>query len=437
MKNVFLAILGRLLSKEELYIRLHEIKSGDLNINEIFESSDDKFTKFLKLQEAVRRFHVGLDVHFRVYSKLFRLIYNHYSRYDMEKINQQNQYIFKDTGDNVAIEGFYLHGVSGVGKTSLFSLLQKLFGNYVFHKEYNYSQISVLLVNCPTTGSVKNLCLKIFHEIDKLVGSSYASDYEGSSTEAKIMGLSQQLQLHKVGILILDEAHNITTYRSTYKDEIPILMKNLPNEISIPVVYCGDDRIFQLFDNDDMQVIRRGTGNGIIELKPMGFTEKNNRLSLGKAWDVFFANLRNYVFVKDQLLNENKLKLAYLKYSGGIPGIALILHTAILERLVNSSDYRHEITEKLIKLVAEEDLPVITSLISTSAVNRVHKKKLTKQKTTDNTEKEIYETKNKKNGLLVDINKSSNSTKEKIDSLNEKGIIVPIKELQKNASILS
>ena len=67
--------------------------------------------------------------------------------------------------------GFTLIGPSGMGKTTNLKNILGLYPQVIAHPEHNVYQLVWIKVDCPHAGSLKGLCIDIFKEIDRLLGT--------------------------------------------------------------------------------------------------------------------------------------------------------------------------------------------------------------------------------------------------------------------------
>ena len=69
--------------------------------------------------------------------------------------------------------GFTFIGPSGMGKTTNLKNILDLYPQVIAHPEHTTYQIVWIKVDCPHAGSLKGLCIDIFKEIDRLIGTNY------------------------------------------------------------------------------------------------------------------------------------------------------------------------------------------------------------------------------------------------------------------------
>ena len=69
--------------------------------------------------------------------------------------------------------GFTFIGPSGMGKTTNLKNILDLYPQVIAHPEHNVYQLVWIKVDCPHAGSLKGLCIDVFKEIDRLLGTNY------------------------------------------------------------------------------------------------------------------------------------------------------------------------------------------------------------------------------------------------------------------------
>ena len=158
--------------------------------------------------------------------------------------------------------GFTFIGPSGMGKTTNLKNILDLYPQVIAHSEHNASQIVWIKIDCPHAGSLKGLCIDVFKEIDRLVGTNYFKRF-GSTRNSEDYMLAQVAQLahtYHLGMLVIDEMQNLVNARRRKDDLLNFLVK-MDNIIGVPVIRVGTNEAYPILQGN-FRNARRGTGEG-------------------------------------------------------------------------------------------------------------------------------------------------------------------------------
>ena len=147
--------------------------------------------------------------------------------------------------------GFTLIGPSGMGKTTNLKNILGLYPQVIVHPEHNVYQLVWIKVDCPHAGSLKGLCIDVFKEIDRLLGTKYFKKF-GSTRNSEDYMLAQVAQLahtHHVGMLIIDEMQNLVNARRSKDDLLNFLVK-MDNIIGVPVIRVGTNEAYPILQGN-------------------------------------------------------------------------------------------------------------------------------------------------------------------------------------------
>ena len=253
---------------------------------------------------------------------------------------------------------------SGMGKTqSIFRVLETYPEQVILHKKFpnivgSHPQVVWLSVDAPSSGKSSDLAENLMRAWDNTL-EQYIPNYISSFTSALSKdhrdGLKMLNQWHQValagyfGVLHLDEIQNLfklATLRqrrvrnkqesppelSIVEDKCLKWILSLLNTGQIPVIFSGTlDGVGALTKR--ISTTERITTGGFHKLLP--FTQTNP-----KTWEMFFAQLISYQYVKKPLPDSENFRQLILNLTAGVPRIILALwisaHRVAFERSEDS-----------------------------------------------------------------------------------------------------
>lgn len=175
--------------------------------------------------------------------------------------------------------GFWVIGMSGVGKSTGMSRGLSLYPQVILHSQFQNQpftavQVVWLKLECPKDGSVTILCLDFFEAIDAQLGTNYRERYRAKGRNAQELMLFMALVAaeHHVGILVIDEIQNLSVSKSGGTAEILNFFVRLINTIGIPVVLIGTYKAIPVMSSE-FRLARRGSGQGDLVWDRMSFDE--------------------------------------------------------------------------------------------------------------------------------------------------------------------
>ena len=262
----------------------------------------------------------------------------------------------------VSATGMNLFGLSGVGKTTGLEASLSLYPQIIHHGSYKgqplpTTQIPWLMLECPSDGTPRSLCIKFFQAIDELTGRTrYADHYltRRANTDMLIPAMKHVAALQHLGVLVVDELQNLSVMRSGGEKKLMNLLFQLMNGIGLPVVFLGTYGVFRVLGREFRQA-RRGQGQGDFIWEPMKY-DAEFRFFCETMW-------RYQYTTKATSLSDDLLRLLY-KESQGITDIVIKLYALAQHRVIQRGD--DYIEPSHIESVAADSLrltrPVIKAL---------------------------------------------------------------------------
>lgn len=311
--------------------------------------------------ENIKEFFKPLSYHIEIEQKISRMIRYGYVRKNpyrsstcMTNIEGYKYGFAKVDSSTVAEMGIF--GISGMGKTTLINKVLSLYPQMILHTDYKGDrtityQIPWLKIETPSGCRIKSLSLNILRQIDTLFGEENYYKKGASKREyEQISYLKHVFDVHKVGLLVIDEIQNIRGIASKESDKIMKFFVELSNEINVPIVLIGTLKALPLFSTE-MKNCRR-----IADSNPM-YPLKNDR-----EWKSFIKTLFKLQWTRIPVeATEDLMDILYSE-SQGITDIAVKLFYFAQLRAMNTGV--EKITRSIIKSVANDSLIPLKPLLS-------------------------------------------------------------------------
>ena len=231
--------------------------------------------------------------------------------------------------------GFYIIGMSGMGKTSSIEKLLEMYPQVIWHSDYRgrpimNAQIPWLKLDCPKDGSLKSLCISFFFALDRLLGTNYHAIY-GKGGKATVDQMQTYMaflgDLLKIGVLVIDEIQNLNRAKSGGADGMLNFFVGLSNVIRLPVILIGTFEAFDIFTKEFRQM-RRGVRQGSVVWERM---ERDD-----PSWDILLKGLWRYQYTRHPVELTSELSDALYYISQGVSEFAGIGFLLAQERAITS-----------------------------------------------------------------------------------------------------
>lgn len=249
-----------------------------------------------------------------------------------------------------------LIGVSGMGKTTIVGRTLARIPQVILHEEpVTVRQIVHMRLECPSTGSPKRLSLAFLAEVDRLLETDYSAKYSALTTEALIVRMATVAQLHRLGLLVVDEIQFLRSARVD-EDHVLNLLTTLVNVINVPVLLVGTMAAVPLVTKT-FRIARRAQGVGSAIFEPM---------KKGPEWDRFLQMLFRLQWTREVTQLDADLSEALWEESQGIIDIVTKLFILAQLQLIRRSETRSApeiITPKLVRRIAKEELRLVRPLL--------------------------------------------------------------------------
>jgi hypothetical protein len=249
-----------------------------------------------------------------------------------------------------------LLGTPGTGKTSLIKAFCLQFSDVIYHPEHHLYQVPVLFIEMPSDGtSIRGIAHAILTRLDEIIpGANYFETYalKGKpSADILARHIARLMNIHCVGILIIDEIQNLDTSNKTDQKVMTELVSAC-NKLKVPLLFVGTKKGSRILSLDFRQV-RRSSGYPLANWERL--REHSNE------WREFMRILWALQWTHHPVeLDEVLLSLMY-RYSQGIIGIAIILFAGAQARVM--LDGTERLTADAITAVYEKELVLIHKAI--------------------------------------------------------------------------
>lgn len=254
--------------------------------------------------------------------------------------------------------GFFIAGMSGVGKTTGTRRVLSLYDQVIIHSEFEgemLTRIQVVWVRlqCPRDGSLTSLCMAFFETIDDILGTHYAQDYgaKARNIDQLVLFMAIVAANHHLGILVIDEIQNLSSAKSGGAEQMLNFFVLLINTIGVPVILIGTYKAIPILTSEFRQA-RRGSGQGDLIW---------DRMPLGKDWDFYLEALWEYQYTTNTCPLTPEISRALHDVSYGITDIANRIYMAAQWRAIETEE--EVISEEMIRSAYRDDFRLVNRIL--------------------------------------------------------------------------
>lgn len=243
--------------------------------------------------------------------------------------------------------GIAVIGISGAGKTTGINRVLNLYPQIIIHPEYEEKQLVWVKVDCPVTGTVKQLCLGLIKEMGDLFGEVHYENYARYRTDELIVLLASLAMRYHLGVLVIDEIQYLNEARSGGAALMLNFFNTLINTIGVPVVLIGTPKAKDIFAKE-FRNTKRVTNQGSIYW---------DRLQMDSTdWTIFLSQLWKHQWTQIEVeLTEEFNRIMY-EESQGIPDVAVKIYIESQKKAIEEGE---KLTPSIISSVAQKQFKIL------------------------------------------------------------------------------
>ena len=269
---------------------------------------------------------------------------------DLKK-SGRNQYQRKRKYRSTSASGFFIIGISGIGKSQTIEQILRLYPQILDHNKYKgknftYSQLVWLKLDCPFDGSLRGLCYNFFQTIDNLLETTYFQRYaeKARNVDEMIPNMARVAANHCIGVVVIDEIQRLSRSKSGSAKAMLDFFVQIVNTIGIPVVLVGTYKALPILSGAISQM-RRGTGQGDLVW---------DRMQLDDQWELLMESLWDYQYIENKCALDKISQLGEVIYeeTQGITDLAIKLFMFAQERAITSG--QEKLTSAIIRSAARD-----------------------------------------------------------------------------------
>lgn len=257
--------------------------------------------------------------------------------------------------------GFALIGCSGIGKTKSIERILSLYPKTIHHRDpFSLEQVVWMKLECPHKGSVKQLCISFFHDIDQLLNTRYEARYGSSrlSIDTMVVHMAEIADRHALGLLVIDEIQHLMRAPGAGRDDLLNFLVALVNSIGIPVMIVGTPAALPLLQGAFRQA-RRASGMGSLVWE---------RHADDATWRHFIDRLWQYQWTRKPTPLTDELRNVLYEETQGVVDLVVKLYMlaqlqAIQLAVTTGRNTDERLTPGLFQHVAKEAFSLLAPML--------------------------------------------------------------------------
>lgn len=332
----------------------------------------------LHLLENAREFFIPQGIHYEIHLSISNMIRRGYiDRNPVSKglwasqgakIEQLGNMLQKRAFLRSKARGMCIVGIGGVGKSTAVENILALYPQVITHTNYNgqdfiLKQLVWVKLQCPSDGSLKNLCISYLQEVDDILGTNYMNFYgtRRRTVDELLLIMARVASNHFQGVLVFDEIQDLSEAKSGGATRMLNFFVQLENTLGIPFVLIGTPKAKELLSGEFRQA-RRVSEQGDIYWRPMReIAEKNSPSDTDTAdadWNDFVRAMWKYWYLKkdhplpQDLMKEPAIRTLY-KESKGITALMVTIFFLAQRRAITSR--AEDVTSSVIKSAVKDN----------------------------------------------------------------------------------
>lgn len=360
--NVFIEALGPIPSSRQLAILMTNRPPYD----PLERKEPDHIRKHLMLR--LKRFYKPLTEQHSIAQTLGEMVRSGYVNRDpanpqfkrfLQQSYSQRQFI--DEVEPVPdidpmCDSYAIIGISGVGKSRLTRRGLAQFPPLIWHPELRMYQIPYIIVECPYNGTIRQLAMNFFNELDKIASTSYEIrlSRRKMTVEELIREINAAAHLFGIGLIVIDEIQHAQAASGTAGEKrfLNFLVRFVNTSVA-PVVLIGTMSSLEMLQSDFRQARRT-----------IGALLRNHQKD--EEWDHFITSMWQYQWTRIPTVLTKDLNVAMYERTQGVLDLAIKLYQYAQRRAIDCQ--AEEITVDLIHTVANEELTRVAPMVKALAL---------------------------------------------------------------------
>lgn len=271
-------------------------------------------------------------------------------------LQRQQQGIVEQVPDTEPMcDSYAIIGVSGVGKSRLTRRGLAQFPSLIWHPRLGMHQIPYIIVECPYNGTIRQLAMNFFNELDKIANTSYEIRFAKRklTVEELIREINAAAHLFGIGLIVIDEIQHAKAAPGTAGEQkfLNFLVRFVNTSVA-PVVLIGTMSSLEMLQSDFRQARRT-----------MGALLRNHHKD--NEWDHFLKTMWQYQWTRIPTPLTEKLNEAMYERTQGVLDLAIKLYQYVQRRAIDCK--AEEITVDMIHVVANEELTRVEPMVGALA----------------------------------------------------------------------
>jgi hypothetical protein len=253
-------------------------------------------------------------------------------------------------------DSYAIIGISGVGKSRLTRRGLAQFPSLIWHPELRMYQIPYIIVECPYNGTIRQLAMNFFNELDKIASTSYEIRFSRRkmTVEELIREINAAAHLFGIGLIVIDEIQHAQAASGTAGEKrfLNFLVRFVNTSVA-PVVLIGTMSSLEMLQSDFRQARRT-----------IGALLRNHQKD--EEWDHFMTSMWQYQWTRIPTPLTKDLNMAMYERTQGVLDLAIKLYQYAQRRAIDCQ--AEEITVDLIHTVANEELTRVAPMVEALAL---------------------------------------------------------------------
>lgn len=296
-----------------------------------------------KLSIFIRKGYLSRNIANGDHTRRMRNCMMRFERPDIADLEKEKYNIPSSTASGLGIIG-----ISGAGKSTGISRILNIYPQIIVHPKYEEKQLVWLKIDCPVSGTIKQLCLNFIHEISELTGEVEYNTYMGYKTDELIRIMSSLALKHHLGVLVIDEIQYLYEARSGGAALMLNFFNTLTNTIGVPIVLIGTPKARHLFTKE-FRNIKRITDQGSVDWDRLSWKSKD--------WDTLIKYIWKYQWTEEYVECTAALESALFYESQGIPDLVIKIFKEAQKRVIGSTDER--LSKEVIHSIAQDQFRLL------------------------------------------------------------------------------